>query len=233
MTTIIDIDHETGDLTQYTSTVTDSGDLSVAAGAALAGTGYGLSLVLDDNVAIYGAKALVAGDTSGKLRWRFYIDPNGLTMANNDVFINTNAYGTSVAVAVANLLYTTVGGYQIRVDIYNDAGALTSANYAITDAPHYVEIYLIRATNSTSSDGSIQTWIDGASQGTISNIDNYDRFADFKTVYFGASGVDTGTRGVFYLDELIVNNDGSEIGPVSSATAVPVFMHHMQQQGMS
>jgi hypothetical protein len=37
MSIIINIDHETGDLTQYTSTVTDSGDLSVAVGAALAG----------------------------------------------------------------------------------------------------------------------------------------------------------------------------------------------------
>lgn len=39
--TIININHETGDLSQYTNTVTDSSDLSVTAPAALAGTSYG------------------------------------------------------------------------------------------------------------------------------------------------------------------------------------------------
>jgi hypothetical protein len=61
------IDHTTGDLTQYDSTSTNGGNLSVAAAAALCGTSYGLSCVIDGANPMYGQKD-ISSPTSGKLR---------------------------------------------------------------------------------------------------------------------------------------------------------------------
>lgn len=218
MTVVIDIDHETGDLSQYTSTATDSGDLSVSDTAALAGTGYGLSCLIDDTTVIYGQKDLGSPNTAGKVRARCYIDPNTLTMANtNDIAFLLIRSATTTRISVW-LRYATVGGYQIYAVGTGDAGSQTSSNYNITDAPHYVEVYMTRAANSTSADGTFTLWVDGVEKFTVT-YDNYDAFPSFQVVRMGAAAdIDAGTSGTFYLDELIVNDDGSEIGPVTGAT---------------
>lgn len=216
MAVIIDIDHESGDLTEYTSTVTDSGDLSVAAGAALAGSSYGLQCVIDDTTAIYGQFRLGSENTSGVVRARFYIDPNGLTFDNDDyVIVLYLLNGSAAQIARVYLYYTTVGGYQIYASVTNDAAVATNtSSYAITDVPHYIEIKLVRATGESTNDGSLQLWIDGVDKETVSGVDNYTRFAAFEYADIGARFIDAGTSGTLYIDELIVNDDGSEIGPV-------------------
>lgn len=218
MSVIVDIDLEAGNLTEFTSTSTNGGKMSAAAGAALAGTSYGLQFVISNTTTMYGMVDLAPSDTSGKLRFRFYLDPNGLTMANSDLFTILGTYNSSSSgLAVVELYYTTGGGYQIRAKLNNDANSFTStSSYAITDAPHYIECYLQRATNNGSSDGSLQLWIDGTSKETISGIDNYDKFVNFDKVYWCADQIDAGTSGTFFMDQLIINNDGSEIGPVVS-----------------
>jgi hypothetical protein len=45
--------------------------------------------------------------------------------------------------------------------------------------------------------------------------DNYDMFPYFRQLRLGAtSGVDATSSGTYYIDEIVVNNDGSEIGAV-------------------
>jgi hypothetical protein len=224
MSVIVSIDHSTGDLTQYTTTVTDGGNLSVAAGAALGGSNYGLSCYINDTTAIYG-QYVTATNTSGVVRARFYIDPNTLTMAASDEFIVFSIKNSSdLIVSYVDLFYSATFGYRIRSFIRNDAGADTAnAITTISDAPHYIEIKVVRATTNVSADGSIQLWIDGISIDTVGSIDNYDRFLDCKNFYFGPSGaLDAGTSGTLYLDELVANDDGGEIGPVSSTVTITV-----------
>lgn len=225
MSVIIEINLET-DLSEFTSTVTDSGDLAWsndATAQAVAGTSGAMSCLIDDTTAIYGQKS-VSENTSGKLRARFYVDPNTLTMANNNRFLLLFAFSSATYICNVDLSYATGVGYRTSITIYNDAGAGSySADYAITDAPHYIEMYLIRSTNATSNDGSMALWVDGTLKETITGIDNYDRFNNFNIVQLGAvSSIDSGTSGTFYLDELVVNDDGSEIGPVSSDTPLTV-----------
>jgi hypothetical protein len=216
--TTVDIDHEAGDLGEYDSTVTDGGDLSVTNGAALAGTNYGLSALIDDTTAIYGLKNISA--PASQLRVRYYIDPNSLTMAVGDSFHQFYVdRPSSVRVMRASLNR----GYSLSVSIYNDAGSLAwgSTAWAITDAPHYLEILLVRATTNVSANGYVSIWIDGVFKEMSTGVDNYDAVAAITNVKFGAvGGIDAGTSGTFYVDELIVNDDGGEIGPVV-ATPTP------------
>ena len=68
-TPVADIDHETGNLSEYSSTVTDSGDLSVSTNAALNGSRYGLQAVIDDTTGIFGQVDLSTYDI---FRLHFY-----------------------------------------------------------------------------------------------------------------------------------------------------------------
>ncbi len=234
MAIIIDIDHEGGDLTEYTSTVEDSGDLSAHADAALAGTDYGLKLVIDDTTGIYGLVSFGSPySTTGIVRARFYIDPNALTMANGNNFrllvVNNS---TPAAVAEVRLGYTTGTGHTIAAMIVDDAAAESfTTYYGISDELHYVEMLLTRASGESTNDGSIQLWIDRVDKETVGSKDNYTRFNTLRIVQFGAvSGIDTGTSGTFYLDQLVVNDDGSEIGPLETGTDLVVADAYVTSQ---
>ena len=212
--TIIDIDLETGDLSEFTSTVIDGGDLSWSASAAIAGQG-GLSVLIDDTTSIYGEYTLGTVSTTGILRARFYFDPNGLTMdQDNGHYIFNTKHTTSSGNDLCEVyLIKGATSYKIGALMYSDSGSTGTSDYDITDEPHYIEVLLQRATGSTSNDGYLTLWIDGSLKETISGIDNYDQFASFGYCKIGATyGVDSATSGTYYLDELIVNDDGAEIG---------------------
>lgn len=222
MTVKVDIDHEVGDLTEYTATVTDSGDLSAAGGAALAGTGYGLSALIDDTTSIY-ATAEFSSITSNLVRFRFYYDPNSFTASSTNYW---GIFGARVTTTGSYLVFVRVSksgaNYYLGACIYKDDSSYSFQDALITDAPHYIEIYATRAATNVSADGGLSWTIDGAAQPAITGIDNYDRWAGLATVRLGAGVVLTipaGTAGTIYLDELIVNDDGSEIGPVTSGEA--------------
>lgn len=210
-----DIDLEEGDLSDFSSNENDGGDLSAHADGAMAGTSYGMKLVIDDTTNIYGAKTQGAIGTS-HFRMRFYLDTNSLIMAQSDQFTFLYAYTNNApwTLQYFTLYCPSVGTYRIGCFPVNDAGALTEDYETITDAAHYIEIYIKRATDADDSDGTVEWWIDGVSKGTWSNVDNYDVFADTFLFRFGAfSTIDAGTSGTFYMDEILANNDGTLIGP--------------------
>lgn len=231
MAVIVDIDHEAGDLTEYTSTVTDSGDLSAAAAAALAGTGYGLQVVIDDTTAIYGTKT-VTTNTSGVIRVRFYIDPNTLTMTSGTNHWITRVYSAAPGLINVVYLYKSGTNYQLDMVAYNDAdGVVGSTATTITDAPHYIEFYTKRATTNISADGVFTWWIDGTQITTTTNIDNYDRFSSFGRIEIGAViGIDATTSGTFFIDQLVANDDGAEIGAYSTGIKIPVLLAQYRQR---
>jgi len=219
MSVIITIDVEENDLTDFTTTSTGGGDLSVQDYAALAGTNYGVSFVINDTGTLYGFTSISA-NTSGVVRARVYFDPNNISMGSSDEFVffylREASYGDYFV--EFHLYYDSVEHYKIRPITYNDAtaNAFGGTSYQITDEPHYLEIIVTRASTDSAADGSAEFWIDGNSKVSASNIDNYDTFSNFGMVYFAASGLDATTSGEFYMDECVVNDDGSEIGPYST-----------------
>lgn len=236
MAVTVDIDHEAGNLTEYTSTATDGGHMSVAAGAALAGTNYGLSCLIADTTVMYGQYSPIT--QSAAYSARFYLDPNAIAMANNDafiVFITQQAGGSYNYLASVSLRYTTAAGYRISGNAYDDAGASVAATYFdanITDAPHYIEIKEVQAATDSSADGTFQMLLDGVSLGTSIGFDNYNAMLDNNwRIRIGAPGgdLDAGTAGTFFLDQLVMNNDGALIGPVAAAGGVPKQMMHYKR----
>jgi hypothetical protein len=217
MAEVCHIRHE-ADLSEYSSTVTDSGDLSAHADAAMGDTAMGLKLVIDDQTEIYGRKNLTGALT--QLRFRFYLDPNGITIGNTNEWSVCNWYcGSGNLVAVVYLGYTTANGYRILVGFEDDESAwdLWLSYVNITDAVHYIEVHVVAESGAGQDDGTAELWIDGVSKDTLGSMDNYGLFSNgLSDVFFGALwNVPASANGTYYLDELRANDDGSEIGPVT------------------
>jgi hypothetical protein len=200
---------ESGDLSAWSSSVTDGSDLAVNSLAALT-DGYGLQALINDNNAIY-----VTDETPNaepRYRARFYFDPNSISMADRESFYLLNAQsGTSTAVLRIEIRIFK-GNYQIRIAVRNDGNGWSSSNWTnVSDAPHAIELDWRAATTSLSSDGSLTFWIDGIQTAALTAIDNDTRRID--RILLGAvDGVATGTRGTVYFDSF-ESRRGSYIGP--------------------
>ncbi len=124
MARIVHIRHEMGDLSEWTSTTTDSGNLSVEVAAALAGTGFGLQFVIDDTNTLQAQKTFTElGASPTDLRLRFYIDPNSLTMATNDEFLVLQILDFGLATILNVSLNYNASTYRLAVHLKADGSS--------------------------------------------------------------------------------------------------------------
>jgi hypothetical protein len=215
---------EAGGVLAWTSSVTDSGDLAVAGPAALVGD-LGLQAVLDNNVSVY-----VLDDTpNAETRWRarFYFDPNGIGMANGDAHYLLYGYSGGSALSLRLEFGRSSGQYRLRAAASSDAGAWGSTAWTvITDAPHFVELDWRAASAAGANDGGLTFWIDGVQRAALAGLDNDQR--RLERYRLGAvAGVDTGTRGTYYLDAVearrftYIGPAGDGPAPAATPTAPP------------
>ncbi len=211
---------ESGDWSAWSAAVTNTGNLSVSAAAALVGN-YGLRATINSTSTMY-----VRNDTpanEARYRARFYFDPNSVTLPadqDHDIFAARTSSGVAFRVQV---VYAS-GIYQIRAKIRNDSGSDTStASYPISDAPHFVEVDWAAATAPGANDGYLSLWLDGVLKQTISGVDN-DTMR-IEEARLGPSGsLDAGMLGTEYYDAF-ESRRSTYIGPVGVAanfTASPV-----------
>lgn len=211
MAEIFNIRHET-DLSEYTSTVTDGGDLSQSAAAALASSNGGLSCLVDDTNAIYGQKDFTQL-TNTEYRFRFYIDPNNMTVAG--AFVICRLRDATTTRCYVSFTYDS-GNYRIRAIVKKDDFAYSSTSYYnVTDAEHYVEVLVEYASGAAANDGTLTLWIDGSQQEQVTNLDIYDISKPDVAQLGPCSALDAGTSGTLYLDEFVLRDDDTQIGPVS------------------
>jgi hypothetical protein len=226
MTVVFDIDHEAGNFSEYAASVTDGGRLSVAAAAALAGTSYGMSVYVNSQTLIYAYQVLGSPSTSGVLRVRAYIDPNGVDIppdATTSFIYLVNSSGTETICSFQLGRNSEDTAYFLRGVIALDGGGVVHCqNVEITDAPHYMELEVNRSSGPTANNGSLEFYLDGVLQETISGQDNYDRFANLYMVIAGFAAPTANILGTYYVDQIVVNNDGSQIGPVAGQHSLPV-----------
>lgn len=202
--------HEGNNFNEYTG-VSDAGsDLTTTSGSAMNGTNYGMNVRVNDTGSPFAYKTITTSST-GIWFIAFYFDPNSLTMSNLDQFtliklLNSGGNNT----LVADVIYTS-SAYKMFIRPYNDAaGVNDGSQYTLSDAPHKIGIKLFKSTGG--NNGYASLYFDNALQGTVSNIDNDTRTANLTYVYLGATGgVDAGTSGNFYIDEVELNATGEAI----------------------
>ena len=219
---------ESGDLSAWSSSVTDGGDLSASSAAALVGN-YGMQALIDDNNNIY-----VRDDSpnaEARYRARFYFDPNSISMAAGDVHSIFRGYTGSMTTIAIEFGFIS-GSYQVRAYYFNDdiarygAWIFFSDWFVLSDAPHPIELDWRAATAPGADDGSLTVWIDGSQQAHLSGIDSDTRVIDY--VQLGAvAGVDQGTRGEYFFDAFESRRE-SYIGPLAMSAIRRVAMNRPQ-----
>jgi YD repeat-containing protein len=206
---------ESGDLSAWSASVTDGGDLSATAGAALHGS-YGLNVKIDDNTSLYVQDDTPDNETRYRARFRF--DPNSIAMGGTDQHQLFWGY-TGASTDVVPVVFRCTGGacpstgsYEVRVELRDTASNWTTSSwFTLTDAPHDLEIDW-----QASASGSLTFWLDGTQQASLTGVDNSNRDIDF--VRLGPlTGIDTGTRGSYFLDEF-ESRTSSYIGPSGTGT---------------
>ena len=226
MAEILHITHEAGDLSEYTSTVTDSGDLSVDVTSTLVGS-YGLLCTIDDTNNIYGLKSFTTL-TSTVFRWRLYFDPNTITATNGVEFatIFKVMNSTSDRVVLTTRKRADGSGYDTRLRVYTDVGNNTTSYYNILDAPNYIEGNVVYASSDVASDATASLWVNGSLQETLTGLDIFD-LTKPNTIRAGALGVAAATSGSYFVDDIILRDDNTQIGAAAAATTIlPQIMHH-------
>src|SRR6266545_4788690 len=200
---------ESGNLSAWSSSSTNAGDLSVSPAAALVGS-RGLQAVINDNTAIYVTDNTPADEP--RYRARFYFDPNSITMVSGDSHSILYGYNTASTTLLHVEFRFSSGAYQIRAMLRNDSGTWVQSSWlTISDASHSIEFDWKAATAAGTNDGSLTLWIDGVQQANLTGVDNDTARLDF--IRFGAaSGIDTGTRGTEYFDAFESRRQ-SYIGP--------------------
>jgi hypothetical protein len=217
--TVVDIDHETGTIaTLYTGSALDGGDVSIDAAAGLAGTGKGLNVLIDDVNSKYVYKNL--RKNYPYLRCRFYFDPNSVSFVSDFSLAYVQQFEGDWAMSILLKMNWSGSAYRLYTVVFEDGGSSHLGAYkTITDAPHYIEFCLTRATTNSSNDGIFQWWIDGVLQETVTALDCYNVISLYTpALLFSANDLSGTPSGTIFFDEIIVNNTGIEIGPKAGGT---------------
>lgn len=187
---------ESGDLSAWSSSQTDGGDLSANTAAALDGL-YGVQAVINSNGPLYVRDDRPNVETGYLVQFRF--DLNSIVMQNRDDYVIFQ--GRSNTTFPLRLRFQFLDGqYQIRAESMNDAGiGQVSSWLTIDDAPHLIRVDWRAATTPGANDGRLSLSIDGSQSVELTGLDNDTHRIDL--VDLGAvGGIDGGTRGTFYFD---------------------------------
>lgn len=206
MSEIFNIQLET-DLSEFDSVVTDVGDLSQSAAAALAATAGGLSCLIDDANPIYGQKDFTQL-TPQHYRFRFYVDVNTLNVAD---YLVVCLFRADASNRIALRLNSNQHIYaRYRDDPATWRNTLTAD---ISTGEHYIEVLVQYASSAVASDAIITFWVDGVQVDQDTGLDIYN-LTKPNNARLGAAAQSAANAGTHYLDEFVLRDDDTEIGPL-------------------
>jgi uncharacterized repeat protein (TIGR01451 family) len=193
---------ESGDFSAWDLAQTGGGDLTVEAGAAMAGTTAGLQAAVNDTAGLF-----VQDDSptdEDRYRARFYLDPTGFDPGETQnhrrtrVLLGFEEAPTRRLMAI--VLRRLSGQYALMGRARQDDNSQADTGFfSITPGPHVVEVDWIRSTGPDANDGEFRLWIDGVLRSTLTGLDNSISSVDFARL--GALSVKVGATGVLRWDE--------------------------------
>jgi len=109
--------------------------------------------------------------------------------------------------------------YEIRAELQrDDATWAVTSYYDITNAAHYVEVDVQRASSAIAGDGTTRLWIDGTLKETVASIDLYDLAQP--TGRTAARGVSTRARRHVFSDEFVLRETIPRSARIETTLAV-------------
>jgi len=234
VTQIAAIDLEEGDFTDFDSTV-NSADMAVNGSAAMVGS-YGLEISgIDSGEATYGLQNATVSTST--LRWRFYFDPNSLSMSSGDSILSCQVIADGTYLSITDWGYTEFlhngSNYQLTPNVRDDNdSSITLATATISDAEHYIELMVTRESSDGAANGTFEYWVDGVSIDSSSSIENYNMFPTLESFTLGFYWTNQANTGSIYYDDLIANDDGSEIGQATETLLIEISKNTTYKQGV-
>jgi len=167
---------------------------------------YGLAIPIMDTTARYVSHTGPTAETHVVVD--FWLDPNSLTFGEGELFTIARVSGGGLETYMnIDLYWTAAGGYQLaNMFVQNDsAGTHGLASQSITDAGHHIRIIHTLASSAGTNDGATYLYIDGFLATSVTGIDN-DTLTVGTISYGAVAGLDAGTSGIFYMDEMKWSN---------------------------
>jgi hypothetical protein len=181
---------EGGDLSAWSASVINNGNLSASPAAALTGN-YGLRVNLNGTTAMYIRDD--SPNTEPRYLAQFAFDPNSIAMSTGEYITLLQGYSGRQNILVLRF-YRSSTGYQLRARAYDSvlANWVSLPFVPISDALHLLEI-------GWSNDGHVALWVDGVEQGRRTGIRNSNYRID--SIRLGATYISgSSISGAYYID---------------------------------
>lgn len=215
MATYKEINHDSSTtLSDFYDSITDpDGGFSVLVAAALGGSTNGVRADYDAGNNLMFFRETIASFTSETtLSLRARVDFSGLSNSSGIVPIGGIGLDDN---ASSNdpfgFLFVFSGTTTIEVSAYyhSDSGGQTSIAGAISIPTDEDVCLLIQATKETAdgnADGEAEFFVNGVSQGSVSNADNFNNFGIFDRAHCGFSSQNATLSGTFDYDEFLLDD---------------------------
>ena len=207
MTTIKEIDHDSSTtLSDFYSSISDSdGAMTVTPGAALGGSTNGLNFDYDAGGSTVTLSESISSTTPSEMRFRVRADFDNAANSGSSGFL----------IIAASLAGSTKVGLQIEGDgstgftirgTYRDdvLGLETVAEISLPSGDFCAEMALTRESSDGAADGTAEFFVNGVSQGSVSNVENFNNFTIDNIRVIAQSSA--GFTGTCKLDEFLLTD---------------------------
>jgi RHS repeat-associated protein len=191
---------ESGDLSAWDSSETNSGNLSVTTSAALFDT-YGLQAAVDDDSPMFVQDNSPLSEP--RYRARFYFDPNGLYIPDDMSLVLLEGRDLADGAVFQVSLRYSDDEYQVGASLVDDSQEGYATDWStITDEPHAIEIEWASAWDAETPNGFINWWLDGEEADSATAIDNDTLRID--NVRLGVLSLSSAyISGTLYIDDFV------------------------------
>jgi hypothetical protein len=158
-----------------------------------------MGVIITGRTPAYVIDLLPDGET--RLRARFYINPNTMTLPNNNPISIYTAYNTSAQATITVQIRYSGKAFQLRSGLLSDINIWNYTTWlTINIAWHSVEFDWIASTSPLSNNGSLTFWLDGIQKGSMSAINNYQQKID-KVALGAVEGLVSKMSGICLFDD--------------------------------
>ncbi len=212
MATIKEINHDSSTtLSDFYSTIFDpDGAYTVTPTAALNGTTNGVEA--DYDAGIQNARIEEGYTTStNDFRWRFRLDLDGITNgSSSSALCNIDLTAAGLAIIEFDLIGDGASDFELKCSYNSDGSGLTQvgSNVVFPAGSVCIECRGVKESSDGAADGQIEFYINGISQASISNADNFNSFGIDEVLFRIRSNVAAFT-GTLKYDEFILDDDNT------------------------
>jgi hypothetical protein len=207
----INLDHETGNLSQYSGTSAFGSSQVTVVNSAAYNSSYGLKV---DTIAGSGANQAWAYKTlspwpMNQMAVGFYFNSTGIIGNTSDSIEIFEIDSNGPDFANIRLIKATGGGTSIEVNLFDGDGFSPpkKVTEVVSNGWHKVEIVMDEATTGIATDGRATVWFDGVLLNSFTGLNNYNLFNNVETVYFGLFDrlpSSNNIAGTVLIDEIVI-----------------------------